>query len=140
MVCLLLSTLLAYVFGTRMINENPELDINPATLAMTMLLLPYTFLQLGIWTGCGAWLFSGFIGGAINENYKSAFLMSILVLVCYYSVGFLLTGPYAIEYFVTIDITTLLSDSITMLVMTFVGALVGAWVSIRRLKKEKNII
>jgi hypothetical protein len=137
-ICLFLSFLLAYTFGTTMINENPELDIDSATLAMTMLLLPFTFLQLGIWTGSGAWLFGAFIGGAIIENYKSALIMASLSLIFYYSIGFPLAGSFALEYFSVIDIATFIPNIITMFIMTLVGALVGAWIGIRRLK-TKNV-
>ena len=137
-ICLFLSTLLAFTFGTTMINENPELDTDSTTLAMTMLLIPFTFLQLGIWTGCAAWLFGGFIGGAIIENYKSVFIISIISLIFFYSIGFPLAGPFAFNYLTVIDITTFIPNLITMFIMTLFGSLIGAWVSIRRLK-TKNV-
>ena len=139
-ICLLLSVLLAYAFGTTMINDNPELDTDSATLAMTMLLLPYTFLQLGIWTGSGAWLFGGFIGGAIIENYKSALIISILGLILYYSIGFPFAGPFALEYLTAIDSTILATNIITMFIMILFGALIGSWISIRRLKVKNSKI
>jgi hypothetical protein len=135
-ICLILSILLAYTFGTTMINENPELNTDSATLAITMLLLPYTFLQLGIWTGSGAWLFGAFIGGAIIENYKFAFIMTILSLIFYYSIGFPIAGSFVLQYFTIIDIVVLIPNIITMFIMTLLGALVGARIGIRRLKTQ----
>lgn len=137
-ICLILSILLAYTFGTTMINENPELNTDSATLAMTMLLLPYTFLQLGIWTGSGAWLFGAFIGGAIIENYKLALIMAILSLIFYYSIGFLIAGSFVLEYFTVIDIVALIPNIVTMFIMTLLGALVGARIGIRRLKTQNT--
>lgn len=137
-ICLILSILLAYTFGTTMINENPELNTDSATLAMTMLLLPYTFLQLGIWTGSGAWLFGAFIGGAIIENYKLALIMAILSLIFYYSIGFPIAGSFVLEYFTVIDIVALIPNIVTMFIMTLLGALVGARIGIRRLKTQNT--
>ena len=56
----------------------------------------------------------------------------------FYFIGFPLAGPFAFDYLTVIDIAALIPNIITMFIMTLFGALIGAWISIRRLK-TKNV-
>jgi hypothetical protein len=130
--CVLLASLLASAFTSAIIAQNKELDLEfSAALVVALLLFPFSFLQLGIWSGCSAWIFGGFIGGAICGENKAAILMAMLSVVLYYVIGFSAVGQAALAQMQFFDIAVILPEFFTSFGITFVGAIIGVWIGKR---------
>ena len=121
----ILITIVAYAFGTSSETALQQLGIEfSSAYILALLLFPFSTLQLGVWAGCSAWIFGGFIGGIISKNTRLALLISVISVIPYYFIALIIASQLGFTQTNLFDLI-LLPEFITAFGINLFGALVG---------------
>ena len=123
---IILITVIAFAFGANIETSLQQLGAEYSSIyVLALLLFPFSTLQLGIWAGCSAWIFGGFIGGAISRDSKQAIIVSSITVIPYF-LTILIIANQSVSSQTNLFDLVLFTEFITSFGINLLGALVGS--------------